>query len=51
MLNTPIPLPDSPWNPSICTISEWCLGACDWAAERAAQVRAVPAEHVHLSPR
>jgi len=39
-----------PGHPSICIISEWCLGARDWAAERAAQVRAVPAEHAHLPP-
>jgi hypothetical protein len=39
-----------PGHPSIFIISEWCLGAYDWAAERAAQVRAVPAEHAFLSP-
>jgi hypothetical protein len=50
LLNTPIPLLDGPGHPSICTISVWCLGAHDWAAERAAQVRAIPAEHAHLSP-
>jgi hypothetical protein len=50
LLNMPISLPDSPGHLSIFIISEWCLDARNWAAERAAQVRAVPAEHAHPSP-
>jgi hypothetical protein len=46
----PIPSRIIPGHPSICTISEWCLGARDWGAERAAQVRAIPAKHAHSFP-